>query len=146
MENLRKKNHKEILEIKNLFIQTRSTVEGHSSNLKQGEYRISMLKDEIEIKEVLVKQHKSCERNMKKLSDCIKRPHLRIMGIEEGEKVHNKRICNIFNKIIKDSSAKLCYPFRNRNTPGHKTDLTKIKPPHSILSLKQQVQRTKNEF
>jgi hypothetical protein len=32
--------------------------------------------------------------------DSIKRPNLRIMGIEEVEEVQAKGICNIFNKII----------------------------------------------
>jgi hypothetical protein len=36
-------------------------------------------------------------------------------------------------------SRKFC-PFRYRKPPGLKTDLTKIKPPHSILTLKQQAQ------
>jgi hypothetical protein len=36
------------------------------------------------IEELLVKQLKTCERNMQELTDSIKRPNLRIMGIEEG--------------------------------------------------------------
>jgi septation ring formation regulator EzrA len=64
-------------------------VESHSSRLEQVEDRTSELKDKVEIKEkteeILVKQLKSCERNMQELSDSIKRPHLRIMGIEEEE-------------------------------------------------------------
>jgi chromosome segregation ATPase len=51
------------------------------------EYRISELKDKIEIKEktedLLVKQLKTCEKKMQELSDSIKRPNQRIMGIEE---------------------------------------------------------------
>jgi hypothetical protein len=35
--------------------------------------------------ELLVKQCKNCERNMQELSNYIKRPNLRIMGIEEEE-------------------------------------------------------------
>jgi hypothetical protein len=35
--------------------------------------------------ELLVKQLKTCERNMQELTDSIKRPNLRIMGIEEEE-------------------------------------------------------------
>jgi chromosome segregation ATPase len=66
-------------------------VEGYSSRLEQVEDRISELKDKIEIKEkteeILVKQLKSCERNMQQLSDFIKNLNLRIMGIEEGEEV-----------------------------------------------------------
>jgi hypothetical protein len=37
---------------------------------------------------------------MQELGDSIKRPNLRIMGIEEGEEMQAKEICNIFNKII----------------------------------------------
>jgi predicted RNase H-like nuclease (RuvC/YqgF family) len=68
MENLRRKNQTEILEIKSPYSQTKNTVEGHSSTLEQVEDRISELKDKMEIKEkiveLLVKQLKSCKRNM----------------------------------------------------------------------------------
>jgi hypothetical protein len=37
---------------------------------------------------------------MQELTNSIKRPNLRIMGIEEGQEVQAKGICNIFNKII----------------------------------------------
>jgi hypothetical protein len=50
--------------------------------------------------ELLVRQLKTCERNMQEFNYSIKRPNLRIMGIEEGEKVQAKGIDNIFNKII----------------------------------------------
>jgi predicted nuclease with TOPRIM domain len=103
MENLEKKNQTDIMEIKHPFSQTKNTMECHSSKLEQVEDRISELKDKIEIKEkkeILVKQLKSCETNMQELSDSIKRPNLRIMGIEEGEEVQDKGIHNIFNKII----------------------------------------------
>jgi hypothetical protein len=60
MENLRKKNQTETLEIKNSFSQTKNTVEGHSSRLKQVKNRLSELKVKIEIKEKI----KSCESNM----------------------------------------------------------------------------------
>jgi septal ring factor EnvC (AmiA/AmiB activator) len=66
-------------------------VEGYSIRLEQVENRISELKDKTELKEtteeILVKQLKSSERNMQEISDSIKRPNLRIMGIEEGEEV-----------------------------------------------------------
>jgi hypothetical protein len=44
-------------------------------------------------------QLKTRERNMQELTDTIKRPNLRIMGIEEGEEVHAKGMHNILNKI-----------------------------------------------
>jgi archaeosine-15-forming tRNA-guanine transglycosylase len=37
---------------------------------------------------------------MQELTDAIKKPNLRIMGIEEGEEVQAKGIHNIFDKII----------------------------------------------
>jgi hypothetical protein len=44
---------------------------------------------------------------MQKLSNSIKRPNLRIMGIEEGEEVQAKGICIIFNKIIAENLPNL---------------------------------------
>jgi chromosome segregation ATPase len=94
MENVRKKNETEI----------QNKTEGQSSRLEQAEDRISENRDEMENKgkteELLLKQHKTDQRNMQDLTKFIKRPNLRIMGIEEGEEVQAKGICNIFNKII----------------------------------------------
>jgi hypothetical protein len=44
---------------------------------------------------------------MQELSDSIKRPNLRVMGIEEGEEVQAKGICNIFNEIITEKFPNL---------------------------------------
>jgi esterase/lipase len=92
-KNLRKKNEREI----------QNTVEGHSSRLEQAENRISEREDKMTIEgkteELLVEQLKTCERSMQELTDSIKRPNLRIMGIEE-EEVQAKSTHNIFNKII----------------------------------------------
>jgi hypothetical protein len=40
---------------------------------------------------------------MQELTHSIKRPNLRIMGIEEGEAVRAKGIHNIFNKTITEN-------------------------------------------
>jgi chromosome segregation ATPase len=78
-------------------------MEGHSSRLEQAEDRISELEAEMVTKgkteELLVRQLKTCERNMQELTDSIKRPNLRIMGIEEEKEVQAKGIYNIFKKI-----------------------------------------------
>jgi predicted nucleic acid-binding Zn-ribbon protein len=69
-------------------------MEVYSSRLEQAEDRISELEDEMEIKEktkeLLLKQLKTCERNMQELTNSIKRPNLRLMGIEKGEEVQVK--------------------------------------------------------
>jgi hypothetical protein len=44
---------------------------------------------------------------MQELSDSIKIPNLRIMGIKEGEEVQAKGIHNIFNKIITENFLNL---------------------------------------
>jgi chromosome segregation ATPase len=79
-------------------------MEGHSSRLEQAEGRISELEDEMEIKGktegLLLKQLKTCERDMQDLTDSINKTNLRLMGIEEGEEVQTKGICNIFNQIF----------------------------------------------
>jgi hypothetical protein len=43
---------------------------------------------------------------MQELTDSIKRPNLRINGIEEGEEVQVKGLHNIFNKIITENFPK----------------------------------------
>jgi hypothetical protein len=44
---------------------------------------------------------------MQELTNSIKRPNLRIMGIEEGVEFQANIICNIFNKIITETFPKL---------------------------------------
>jgi hypothetical protein len=101
MENLRKKNETEI----------QNTMEGHTSRLEQGEDRISELEDEREIKgkteDLLVRQLRTCERNVKELTNSSRRRNLSIMGIEEGEEVQAKGIHNIFNKITTENFPNL---------------------------------------
>jgi chromosome segregation ATPase len=101
MENLTKKNETEI----------QNKMEGHSSRLEQAEDRMSELEDEMVIKgkteELLVRQLKTCERKMQELTNSIKRPNLRIMGIEEGEGMHAKGISKIFNKTITENFPNL---------------------------------------
>jgi hypothetical protein len=54
-------------------------------------------------KELLVRKLKTCEKKMQELTDSIKRPNLRLMGIEEDEEVQAKGMYNIFNKIITEN-------------------------------------------
>jgi hypothetical protein len=44
---------------------------------------------------------------MQELTDSIKRPNLRIMGIEEGKEVQAKGMHNIVNKIITENIQNL---------------------------------------
>jgi chromosome segregation ATPase len=84
MENLRKKNE----------IDIQNTMEGHFSRLEQAEDRISELEDAMEIKgkteEQLVKQLKTCERNMQELTSSIKRPTLRSWVLKKEKSCKQK--------------------------------------------------------
>jgi ribosomal protein L39E len=53
--------------------------------------------------ELVLKQIKTCERNMQEFTNSIKRPNLRIMAIEEGEDVQAKGIHNIVNKTMTEN-------------------------------------------
>jgi hypothetical protein len=101
MENLRKKNETEM----------QNKMEGHFHRLEQAEERISEPEAEMEIKgkteEVLLKQLKTCERNMQELTNNIKRLNLRIVVIKEREDVNRKGIHNMFNKIITENFSNL---------------------------------------
>jgi heat shock protein HslJ len=92
-------------------------MEGQSSRTEQTEDRISELEDEVVIKgkteELLIKQLKTCEKKMQELTDSIKRPNMRIMGIEEGDEVQAKGMCNIFNKILMEN-----FPNLEKDMPG----------------------------
>jgi hypothetical protein len=79
--------------------------EGQSSRLEQAEDRISEFEDEMVIKGKTEK----LLNNSRPVTpfDSIKRQNLRIMGIEEGEEVQAKGMCNIFNKIITEKFPNL---------------------------------------
>jgi hypothetical protein len=64
---------------------------------------------------------------MQELTDSIKRPNWRIMGIEEGEEVQVKGMCNIFNRIITENFPNLekSMPIQCRKNPEHQKTLPK---------------------
>jgi chromosome segregation ATPase len=116
------------------------------------EDRISELEDREKLKkkteEMLVKQLKSCERKIQELRNSIRRTNLRIMGIEKGEEVQAKRICNIFNKIVTEN-----FPNLEKVLPIQVQEASRIpnrlncngtSPWHIII--KQQAQRTEKEY
>jgi hypothetical protein len=158
MGNLRKNNETEL----------QNKMEGQSNIIEQTEDKISELKDEMVIKgktkELLVKQLKTCEKKMHELTDSIKKPNLRIMGIEEGEEVEAKGMHNIFNKIIMENFPNLeksipiqmqeasrtpNRPEQNRTTPQHiiiktSTD-TQERTLKAVKQKKKNIQRQNHE-
>jgi hypothetical protein len=62
---------------------------------------------------------------------------MRIMGIEEGEEVQTKGICNIFNKIITENSPNLDTTMLIQVQKGSRTpnrlDQNRTTPRHIII-------------
>jgi hypothetical protein len=94
---------------------------------------------------LLIKKLKSFDKKMQELTDSIKRPNLRIIGIEEGEEVQAKGMHNILNKIITENFPNL-EKDRCKRPPECQTDQFKIELPHDISSLKQQVKKLGKEY
>ena len=75
------------------------------------EERISEYEDTIEKINALIKEisksNKFSSQNIQEIWDTIKKPNLRIIGIEEGEELQIKGPENIFNKIIEENFPNL---------------------------------------
>jgi hypothetical protein len=67
------------------------------------EERILGAEDAIENMDTTIKENAKCKKNLtqniKKIQDTMRRPNLRIIGIEENEDFQHKGPVNIFNKI-----------------------------------------------
>jgi hypothetical protein len=87
--------------------------------------------------ELLVKQLKSCERNMPEFRDSTKRPNLRFVGIEEGEKVQAKGIHNIFNNLLSEifPNLKKILPIQAQEVSRtqNRLDQSRTSPQHTII-------------
>jgi hypothetical protein len=68
------------------------------------EERISGAEDSIEYMDTIIKENAKCKRiltqNIQEIQDKMRRPNLRIIGIDENEDFQLKGPENIFNKII----------------------------------------------
>jgi hypothetical protein len=73
--------------------------------------RISGAEDNIENIDLTVKENAKCKKlltqNIQEIQDSIRRPNLRIIGIEESEVSQLKGPVNILNKIIEDNFPNL---------------------------------------
>jgi hypothetical protein len=82
---------------------------------------------------------------MQELTNSIKRPNLRIRGIEE--EVQAKGMHNIFNKIVTENfpNVEKTMPIQVQEASRTPNRPDQNRTPHNILSLKQ-VQRLEKEY
>ena len=73
--------------------------------------RISGAEDTIENIDTTVKENAKCKnlltQNIQEIQDTMRRPNLRIIGIEESEDSQLKGLVNILNKIIEENFPNL---------------------------------------
>ncbi|KAL6087923.1 hypothetical protein STEG23_014461 [Scotinomys teguina] len=82
-----------------------------TNRIQEMEDRISNVEDTIEKIDSSVKENtkskKVIKQNVQEIWDTMKRPNIRIIGIEEGEEYQLKGMENIFNKIIEENFPNL---------------------------------------
>jgi hypothetical protein len=82
------------------------------------EKRISGAEESIGNMETTIKENAKCKKfltqNIQQIEDTMRRPKLKIIGIDENEVLQLKRPENIFNKIIEES-----YPNLKKEMPMH---------------------------
>jgi hypothetical protein len=88
------------------------TINGSISNrIKETEERISGAEDSIENIGTIIKDNtkgkKILTQNIQEIKDTMRRPNLRIIGVDENEDNQLKGPANIFNKIIEENFPNL---------------------------------------
>jgi hypothetical protein len=75
------------------------------------EERISGAEDSIENLDTTIKENAKCKniltQNFQEIKDTMRRPNLRITGVDENEDFQLKGPANIFNKIIEENVPNL---------------------------------------
>ncbi|KAL6035562.1 hypothetical protein STEG23_031936 [Scotinomys teguina] len=110
-EKLKKTLSEGMLEIEKLSKRSGNTYASITNRIQEMEDRISNVEDTIEEIDSTVKENtktkKAIKQNVQEIWDTMKRPNIRIIGIEEGEEYQLKGTENIFNKIIEENFPNL---------------------------------------
>ena len=71
------------------------------------EQRLSGAEDSIENMDITIKENAKCKKiltqNIQEIQDTMRRPNLRLIGIDENEDFQLKGPVNIFNTIIEEN-------------------------------------------
>jgi phage terminase Nu1 subunit (DNA packaging protein) len=102
IETIKKSQRETILELENLGKRSGVIDASITNRIQEIEERISGAEDTIENN-----SQKKCKKlltqNIQEIQDTMRRPNLRIIGIEESEASQLKEPVNIFSKIIEES-------------------------------------------
>ena len=141
MEAMKKTQNENRLHMENLGKRTETTESSITNRIQEMEERISESEDTIEKINALIKENsksnKSSSQNIQEIWDTIKKPNLRIIGIEEGEELQIKGPENIFNKIIEENFPILKNDIPMKVQEAYRTpnrlDQKKTSPCHIII-------------
>jgi prefoldin subunit 5 len=111
IETIKKSQRETALEIENLGKKSGVIDTSITNRIQEIEERISGVEDTIENIGTILKEKATGKRlliqNMQEIQDTIRRPNLRIIGIDECEDSQLKRPVNIFNNITEENFPKL---------------------------------------
>jgi chromosome segregation ATPase len=96
-----------------------------SNRIQEIEERISGAEDSIENIGTIIKENtkfkKILTQNIQEMQDTMRRPNLRIIGVDENEDLQIKGPANIFNKIIEEN-----FPNLKKEMPMNKASCLKL--------------------
>jgi hypothetical protein len=111
IEAIKKPRTEVISEVENLGRRTETTDANIPNRRQEGEERISGVKDTREEIHTSVKENVNTKlfltQNIQEIWDTMKRPNLRIIGIEEGERSQLQGPENILNKTVEENFPNL---------------------------------------
>jgi hypothetical protein len=112
VETIKKPQRETTLEIEILGKKSGAIDASINNRIQEMEERISGAEDYIENMDTTIKENVKCKKkiltqNIQEMQDTMRRPNLRIIGIDENEVFKLKGPVNIFNKIIEENFPNL---------------------------------------
>uniref|UniRef100_A0A8C5ZK79 L1 transposable element RRM domain-containing protein n=2 Tax=Marmota marmota marmota TaxID=9994 RepID=A0A8C5ZK79_MARMA len=125
-----------INQLKNSIENTTSRVEHLEDRTSDNEDKVFQLEKNIDSSARLLRNH---EQNIQEIWDNIKRPNLRVIGIQEGTEFQTKGMSNLFNEIIRENfpdlknetESQILEAYRTPNVQNHKRPT----PRHIIMKM-----------
>jgi chromosome segregation ATPase len=135
IDTIKKTQSEATLEIETLGKKSGTIDASISNRIQEMEERISGAKDSIENIGTTIKENKKHEKiliqNIQEIQDTMRRPNLRIIGVDENEDLQLKGQANIFNKIIEENfpNLKNDMPMNIQETYRNQIDWTRKEIP-----------------
>jgi hypothetical protein len=111
VDTIKKTQSEATLEIETLGKNSGTIDASISNRIQEMEERISGAEDSIENIGTTIKKNGKCKKilsqNIQKIQDTMRRPNLRIIGVDESDDFQLKGPANIFNKIIEENFPNL---------------------------------------